>query len=78
MRERPFARVNPFLSDFLDSDVFVARVGEIIDTPELAGKLRAQAREDVVREYDLKSVCLPRQLQWVDELSKRPLRTARA
>ncbi|WP_425041555.1 glycosyltransferase family 4 protein [Primorskyibacter sp. S187A] len=60
---------NGLLVDFFDQDAIVRRVGEMLDSPELAGKLRAQAREDVVRTYDLKTVCLPRQLAWVDELA---------
>jgi glycosyltransferase involved in cell wall biosynthesis len=71
-------RENALLVDFFDRDGIVERVSEIIDTPELAGRLRAQAREDVVRDYDLRSVCLPRQLDWVDSLAKMPLRLPRS
>ncbi|MGX9355646.1 glycosyltransferase [Roseobacteraceae bacterium S113] len=65
---------NALLVDFFDQDAIVEKVSEMIDNPELAGRLRAQAREDVVREFDLRSVCLPRQLSWVDEVAALPLR----
>lgn len=67
-------RENALLVDFFDKEGIVERVSEMLDNPELAGRLRAQAREDVVRDFDLKEVCLPRQLAWVDDLAKRPLR----
>jgi len=69
---------NALLVDFFDQKGIVEKVSDMIDNPELAGRLRAQAREDVVRDYDLNAICLPRQLAWVDELAKRPLRAPRS
>jgi hypothetical protein len=37
--------------------------------PEARQRLGANAREFAVRHYDLNSVCLPRQLKWVDDLA---------
>ncbi|MCH2165237.1 MAG: glycosyltransferase family 4 protein [Marinovum sp.] len=69
---------NGLLVDFFDQDAIVERVCEILDNPDLTTRLRAQAREDVVATYDLKSVCMPRQLEWVNALATLPLREALA
>jgi len=68
---------NALLFDFFDHGALVDTVVKLLDSPELAARLTAQARADVVHGYDLKTVCLPRQLQWIDDLSRRPLQSAR-
>jgi len=37
--------------------------------PGMGCAIGADAREFAVRHYDLNSVCLPRQLEWVDDLA---------
>lgn len=56
------------LVDFFDRDGIVDRVCEMLDDPRLRARLRAQARDHVVENYDLRTKCLPRQLHWVDSL----------
>ena len=56
---------NALLVDFFDQDAIVTRVSEMLDTPGLAERVTVQARKEVVANYDLQSVCLPRQLAWV-------------
>ncbi|HGG05251.1 MAG TPA: hypothetical protein ENK28_07315 [Aliiroseovarius sp.] len=54
--------------DFFDHQALTKTVCELLDNPAERHRLGAAAREFVVENYDLKSVCLPRQLDWVDAL----------
>lgn len=56
------------LVDFFDRDGIVDRVCELLDDPKLRARLRAQARDHVMQNYDLQTKCLPQQLEWVDSL----------
>lgn len=56
------------LVDFFDQAGIVDRVCTLLDDAELQVHLRENAREHVVAQYDLRKVCLPRQLGWVDSL----------
>lgn len=58
------------LVDFFDRDGIVEKVCALLDDAPLRAKLRAQARDQVVAQYDLQTCCLPRQLEWVDGLLK--------
>ncbi|MDA7429382.1 glycosyltransferase [Primorskyibacter aestuariivivens] len=63
------------LVDFFDREGIVDRVCELLDDARLRAHLRARARDHVVQNYDLKTKCLPRQLEWVDglmQLEPRP------
>lgn len=64
------------LVDFFDQDGIVDRVCELLDDPEQRARLGKEARDFVCKTYDLKSVCLPKQLDWVNRLGtltlKRP------
>lgn len=57
-----------FLVDFFDVEGLAERVCELLDDPERRARLGKKAREFVVENYDLKRVCLPKQLAWVEEL----------
>jgi hypothetical protein len=49
-----------------------ARVQEVctlLESPDLRQRLGAAARSSVVARYDLKTVCLPRQLEWIEGLA---------
>ncbi len=50
------------LVDFFDSQGLVERIEHALRDPEATAPLRERARLRVVEEYDLKGVCLPRQL----------------
>jgi len=60
------------LTDFFDKDALVDRVCEALDNAELRDSLGHAARDYVVKNYDLKTICLPQHLAWVDRLSHLP------
>ena len=41
---------------------------DLLDDPAARARLGASARRFAVANYDLKTVCLPRQLEWVTKL----------
>jgi len=56
------------LVDFFDRAALVDEICNLLDDPSTRARLGAQARAFAQANYDLQSVCLPRQLQWVDAL----------
>ena len=56
------------LVNFFDSAGLANEVCALLDDPAARAKLGANARRFAVANYDLKTVCLPRQLEWVAEL----------
>lgn len=61
------------LVDFFDAEALVDETVGLLENPEMRARLGRAARDYIVENYDLKSVCLPRQMAWVDTLSKVPL-----
>jgi glycosyltransferase involved in cell wall biosynthesis len=57
------------LVGFFDGDNLVRQVCELLRQPDERARLGANARRFAQETYDLRSVCLPRQLQWVDQLA---------
>lgn len=57
---------NGMLVDFFDSQALAQTVTDVLTHPKKYLAMREHARASVVGRYDLKSVCLPRQLQMVD------------
>jgi glycosyltransferase involved in cell wall biosynthesis len=55
-------RENGYLVDFFKPDEIAARVDEVLERPQDSIKLRERARRTVVDRYDLRKVCLPKQL----------------
>jgi len=56
------------LVDFFDPAALASRVIELLNDPAQRARLGAAARDFAVRHYDLKSVCLPRQMRWVEQI----------
>lgn len=56
------------LVDFFDTQALVDEIGTLLDDPQLRERLGQAARAHVVRNYDLQTVCLPRQLEWIQRL----------
>lgn len=56
------------LVDFFDGDALIGRVCELLDDPGQRRALGAAARRHMVETYDLQTICLPRQLEWVNRL----------
>lgn len=58
------------LVDFFDGDALVAEVCDLLDDADARQGLGAAARRLIQKRYDLKSICLPRQIEWVKALSE--------
>ncbi len=56
------------LVDFFDVQGLAREVCRLLDQPEERARLGANAREFARTHYDLNTVCLPRQLTWVEGL----------
>lgn len=54
--------------DFFDHEALAQAVDTLLNIPALRDKLSRNARQFAVENYDLKTVCLPKQLQWVETL----------
>ena len=61
---------NGLLVDFFSVDGLVHSVCGLLDDQEEKERLGAAARHTAVTNYDLNTVCLPRQLAWVEALTK--------
>lgn len=61
------------LADFLDTEGLVAEVCALLEDGEARRRLGEAARGLIRAQYDLRSVCLPRQLEWVHALACLPL-----
>lgn len=59
---------NGLLVDFFSPQQITQAVCQLLEQPLLRRQLGAEARQDVRQHYDVHSVCLPRQLQWVASL----------
>ena len=57
------------LVDFFDAAALADQVCALLDDPAARARLGANARTFAQANYDLKSVCLPRQLAWVERLT---------
>jgi glycosyltransferase involved in cell wall biosynthesis len=53
---------------FFDPEALAQAVCARLDSPESRARLGAAARERAVAGYDLQTVCLPRQIAWVEGL----------
>lgn len=59
---------NGRLFDFFDQHALVETVCELLDNPQERARLGANARAFAQANYDLNTVCLPKQLAWVNSL----------
>ena len=57
------------LVDFFDGSALVAECARLLDDEALRDRLGQAARRHVIEKYDLRTVCLPRQLDWIDRLA---------
>jgi glycosyltransferase involved in cell wall biosynthesis len=66
---------NGYLVPFPDADALARRIVEILEEPQAHERVRAAARDTVIRKYELNSVCLPAYLALLKRLSgaRRPL-----
>ncbi|MBU3260379.1 glycosyltransferase family 4 protein [Roseovarius sp. PS-C2] len=56
------------LVDFFDGDALVGQVCDMLDDQKAREHLGAAARGLIQKRYDLRGICLPRQLSWVDDV----------
>jgi glycosyltransferase involved in cell wall biosynthesis len=61
------------LVDFFDYSGIALKVIELIQNPQKREYLSSSARKFVIENYDLQSVCLPRQIKWVESLAPAAL-----
>ena len=54
---------NGLLVDFFDVDGFAEQVTQVLKKPKHYQAIREQARKTIRERYDLKSICLPQQLE---------------
>lgn len=59
---------NGLLTDFFDIPRLVDRIDYALSEPEQMDAVRGRARDTVLKHYDLKTVCLPRNLRMIEEL----------
>ena len=57
------------LVDFFDVETMIQALNRVLDSPELAKRLGQNARLFAQNHCDLKRICLPKQLAWVDSLA---------
>lgn len=70
VRELITPGVHGQLVSFHDVDELVAAVAALSNDADRRHSLGKNARDRIVQEYDLRTVCLPRQLAWIDELGR--------
>ena len=58
-----------WLTDFFDTDALVEKADALLEDAELLARLGKVAREFVLKTYDLKANCLPKQIEWVNQLA---------
>ena len=59
---------NGLLVDFFDTRGIADRVDEVLDHPDRMSAMRERARRAAIKNYDLRTVTLPRHLALIDDL----------
>jgi len=59
------------LVDFFDTDGLVQAANTLLEDAETRARMGQAARQFVQERYDLRRVCLPQQMQWVNRLAQR-------
>ena len=60
------------LVDFFDTEALAHEIRTVFEDPQMRSELGRRARSHVVANYDLKTIILPKQLEWIDRLKKCP------
>ncbi len=60
---------NGLLVDFFAADELVETLDRVLTTPQAFQAVRQQARQTILEQYDLRTVCLPRQRQLIELLA---------
>ncbi len=56
------------LVDFFDAEELAKTVCNLLENPAMRNQLGDNARELIKQQYDLASICLPKQIAWVESL----------
>lgn len=56
------------LVDFFQTEALISEVCTLLDDAEMRARLGREARKLMQTRYDLRSICLPRQLEWVSKI----------
>jgi len=56
---------NGLLVDFFDHEALAQRIATVLEHPADYAHLRARARQTIIERYDLKTVCLPQMLRFL-------------
>jgi glycosyltransferase involved in cell wall biosynthesis len=67
---------NGYLVDFFDVDGLSERICSVLHDPSASASIRTQARQHVLTNYDLKTVCLPAYLDLIARLTGEPAAAA--
>ena len=59
---------NGILVDFFDQKKISKIVTDVLKNPNKYKKLRKEARNSVIKNYDLKTICLPKQINLIEKL----------
>ena len=59
---------NGILVDFFDSKALASEINNLMNKPNLRSTLSTEARSFVVENFDLKNICLPKQIKWIEKL----------
>jgi glycosyltransferase involved in cell wall biosynthesis len=62
---------NGLLVDFFDVDGWASTIARTLAKPKAYTELRKTARREILKTYDLRSICLPRQLKLIEALANR-------
>ena len=60
------------LVSFFDTEAIAGEIGGLLADASQRQRLGANARADVIRRYDLKTICLPAQIAWIESLQQQP------
>ncbi len=61
--------VNGVLVDFFDKERLTQEIIKLLDNPNLRQEMGQAARRTIINNYDLKSICLPKQIAWASSLA---------
>ena len=64
-------RLTGRMVDFFETQEIAKVTEELLANKEERDELANKAREFVIENFDLSSVCLPKQLEWVHTLARR-------
>jgi len=61
---------NGLLVDFFDTEEIANKVISVLSNPEKFNQIRKRARKTIIDHYDLRRVCLPKQLELIERILK--------